>query len=285
VPAILAEMIVTPDPANVPIGLSIQLTATGHYSDGSSEDLTTFSDWSSSDTEIATIESQDDANPGLAHGVAGGQASISAVFDGVLGDATLNVTPAVLETILVTPDPAIVPVGEHIQFAAMGWYSDGSNLDVTEMAGWGSSNTDIATIQTAGDGYPGLAYGVSLGQVTIAANLDGIVGDAGLTVGTGTSVPESPDEALRPFGAFPNPFNPQTTVQFSLPESGIARLDVYDTNGRRVRTLLEGFLGAGVHTVDWDGKDDSGSELSSGLYFSCLKTEAGLRVGKLTLIR
>jgi len=59
--------------------------------------------------------------------------------------------------------------------------------------------------------------------------------------------------ALHP--AYPNPFNPLTTIQFDLPEDGEVSLKVYDLKGREVARLVNGFLPAGYHTVTWDAGD------------------------------
>ena len=70
--------------------------------------------------------------------------------------------------------------------------------------------------------------------------------------------------ALHP--AAPNPFNPSTTLRFSVAEAGAARLAVYDTNGRWVRGLVDGYRPAGQHAVVWNGTDDSGRPVASGVY-------------------
>jgi len=66
--------------------------------------------------------------------------------------------------------------------------------------------------------------------------------------------------------AYPNPFNPNTTIRFGLPEAAPTRLVVYDILGREVRQLVEGTLEAGYHNVVWYGRDASGREVPSGLY-------------------
>ncbi len=65
----------------------------------------------------------------------------------------------------------------------------------------------------------------------------------------------------------PNPFNPQTTVSFDLPESGAATLVVYNAAGQPVRTLVQTSLEAGAHQVRWDGLTDAGTSMPSGVYF------------------
>ncbi len=64
----------------------------------------------------------------------------------------------------------------------------------------------------------------------------------------------------------PNPFNPQTDLAFEIAEPGRARLVIHDAAGRRVRTLLDAELPAGLHTRAWDGRDDAGRRVSSGAY-------------------
>ncbi|MHB9029532.1 MAG: two-component regulator propeller domain-containing protein, partial [Candidatus Latescibacterota bacterium] len=75
---------------------------------------------------------------------------------------------------------------------------------------------------------------------------------------------------------YPNPFNPSTTISFSLPSTGKATLSVYSISGQKVRELVLGYLPAGVHSVVWDGRDDHGNSVSSGVYISRL--ESGGRV-------
>jgi ligand-binding sensor domain-containing protein len=68
----------------------------------------------------------------------------------------------------------------------------------------------------------------------------------------------------------PNPFNSSSLIRFFLPSSGKARLAVYDITGRKVRDLVSGSLIAGDHSVSWNGLDDSGRQVSSGVYFARL---------------
>jgi hypothetical protein len=72
---------------------------------------------------------------------------------------------------------------------------------------------------------------------------------------------------------YPNPFNPTTVIQYALPKASFVKIEVYNVLGQRVRTLLEEPQELGYRTIQWDGKDDSGIEVSSGVYF--YKIEAG----------
>jgi hypothetical protein len=79
-----------------------------------------------------------------------------------------------------------------------------------------------------------------------------------------------PDDAMGRFGLLqnaPNPFNPKTTIAFSLPEANDVRLEIYDVAGRKVTTLVDERLGAGDHRVEWNGVASTGDRVASGVYF------------------
>jgi hypothetical protein len=83
----------------------------------------------------------------------------------------------------------------------------------------------------------------------------------------------------------PNPFNPETDISYNLPEDCMVKLVVYNMLGQRVRVLVEEQQTAGLKTVHWDGKDDNGNELASGVYFSRLKAANHVEAKKMILMR
>jgi hypothetical protein len=84
----------------------------------------------------------------------------------------------------------------------------------------------------------------------------------------------------------PNPFNPSTTISFSLPDRAPAGLLVYDPAGRLVRTLVRDEpLSAGAHRFVWDGRDDRGAEAASGIYLYRLESGSRIETRKMILIR
>lgn len=83
----------------------------------------------------------------------------------------------------------------------------------------------------------------------------------------------------------PNPFNPSTTIGFSLPAGSVAELAVFDLSGRRVRTVLDGALAGGDHRVWWDGRNDDGKPVPSGVYFYRLHAGGETITRKMTLLR
>ncbi len=82
--------------------------------------------------------------------------------------------------------------------------------------------------------------------------------------------------------ASPNPFNPETTLQYTIPQPENVRIDVYDITGRRVKTLVNSRRAAGTYSIRWNGRNESGQYVSSGMYFARL--EAGKLVAKQKLI-
>jgi len=108
-----------------------------------------------------------------------------------------------------------------------------------------------------------------------------------LAIGGATGVGDGPPAtAIAGLAGWPNPFNPRTMVRFDLPRAGRVELAVFDLQGRRVRTLLAGNAAAGPHEVLWQGDDDAGRTLPSGVYLARLRGPGGTAAErKLTLVR
>ena len=83
----------------------------------------------------------------------------------------------------------------------------------------------------------------------------------------------------------PNPFNPRTRIEFDIPRTCLVELRVFDLRGRLVRNLMEAELSAGRHAVDWDGRDDEGRFLGSGVYLYRLQAGRDEITRSLTLVR
>ncbi|GAB5521504.1 MAG: hypothetical protein RhofKO_37550 [Rhodothermales bacterium] len=85
--------------------------------------------------------------------------------------------------------------------------------------------------------------------------------------------------------AYPNPFSGSTTMPYYLPESGVARMVVYDMLGRSVAVLAEGMHEQGAHSVDWNGQDASRHDVSPGLYVYRLESENHTMSRTIVLVR
>ncbi len=84
---------------------------------------------------------------------------------------------------------------------------------------------------------------------------------------------------------FPNPFNPSTRIPFELTRGGRVALAVYDVAGRRVRAVLDRELPAGLHEAEWDGKDDAGRAVASGVYFYRMRAGAQTETRRMVLVK
>jgi hypothetical protein len=86
-------------------------------------------------------------------------------------------------------------------------------------------------------------------------------------------------------GNYPNPFNPETTVSFSLKNSSKVSVDIYNILGQKVKTLVNDQLNAGNHSYRWNGKDDSGHSVSSGIYFYKMNAGSYTATAKMVLMK
>jgi len=100
---------------------------------------------------------------------------------------------------------------------------------------------------------------------------------------TVSGAPASTELAIRK--AFPNPFNPSTKIEFSVPKEAPTSVRVYDVHGRSVATLIDKSLSPGVYRVSWNGKNDRGEAQSSGVYFAQVRSGASRQSVRLTMLK
>jgi hypothetical protein len=185
-PATLVSIQVTPPTPSVASGLSQQFTATGIYTDNSTQNLTTTATWATTTPSVATV-SNAAGSQGLATSANPGSAGISASLGGVSNSATLAVTPATLVSIAVTPGNSTIPKGLTAQMAATGTYTDHSTQDLTTKVTFSSATPTVATISNAA-GSQGLATSASVGSTIIAATLGAASGTTTLSIGAAALV-------------------------------------------------------------------------------------------------
>lgn len=167
---------IEPPEATVKVGETAQFRAIAMFSDGSEQDVTTDATWSVSDQSVAST------NAGNATGLAPGQVTVTASWQGLSATAALTVveeatkTPVCLE---VRPAEATIKVNETAQYRAYVVYSDGSEEEVTTKCTWAVSDASVAEINSSG-----LATGLKAGQVDVIAHLESLdmTGQAKLTV-------------------------------------------------------------------------------------------------------
>ncbi|AXR66998.1 Ig-like domain-containing protein [Leptospira mayottensis] len=170
-PAIVS-VAVTPSNPSIAKGLTCQFKATATYTDNSTEDVTSMVSWSSSDSNKALV-GNDILSGGLATAIATGSSKITARYENLSGSSTLNVTPATLTSIEVTPIFSSVAKGLTEQFTATGIYSDKSTQDLTRVVTWISSNSSRVAIENTAD-KKGLALASTLGSSNITATYNSI---------------------------------------------------------------------------------------------------------------
>jgi hypothetical protein len=107
-----------------------------------------------------------------------------------------------------------------------------------------------------------------------------------IQVGSPTDVPGGPPGRVVALEQnAPNPFNPATTIRYTLPRDGQTSLRVYDVRGRLVRSLLEGAQAAGAYEILWDGRDNGGAAVSSGMYVYRLRAAGETHQRSMMLVR
>ncbi len=179
-PAALVSIAITPPTPSIVLGTTQQMTATGTYTDNSTQNLTTQVTWASATTSVATISNAAGSN-GLATSVAAGSSSITAAMGGITSaPVTLTVTPATLVSIAVTSIRPKIALGITRQLTATGTYTDNSTQDLTSTATWLSSAPSNLSISNAA-GSQGQASGLATGSASVSASV-GTVTSPSLTL-------------------------------------------------------------------------------------------------------
>jgi uncharacterized protein YjdB len=186
VPVTLLSIAVTPPTSTLQIGATRGLAVTATYSDNTTADVTSASDYVSATPAVATV-----AGFGVITGVAAGSSTITASYKGLNASASATVVAATLTGIAVTPATASIGATASQQFIATATYSDNSTGNITSTAPWTSSNTVVATVLNTG-----VATGLTAGTTTITATSGGKSGSALLTVTAAPPLPAAAPVAL-----------------------------------------------------------------------------------------
>ena len=203
--AILSSIAIIPlSPDNLPIGSTQQFTAMGTYSDNSTAAITSQVDWTSSNTDKATIVD----GTGIATGVAEGTTDITAAMSGTTSNTIiLTVVAKTLSSITVAPVTPTITEGTTITFNATGTYTDSSTDDLTALVAWSSSDTTIAAAPNSN----GTTSALAMGFTEIRASYGGVT-SAAVTL-TVNAAPVTPGLPAADFGS--GIYNGTTTVQLT----------------------------------------------------------------------
>ena len=145
-------------------------------------------------------------------------------------------------------------------------------------------------LQVTKEGFSSLFNGnVSVLEQAVPIELNGMVNINFTLPAIGSTPVSDEDKSSLPksvtlLGNYPNPFNPETMITFSIPEMMDVTLKVYNISGELVKVLADGPVSFGMHRVTWDGRNSAGQLVTSGLYFYRLSSPKGVYVGKMVLV-
>ncbi|MGI4757263.1 MAG: beta strand repeat-containing protein, partial [Janthinobacterium lividum] len=194
--AALSSISITPSDLDLAAGLSSQLTATGTFTDGSTQDLTASLTWTSSNPAVASV-----SPTGNVVVASVGSAIITANNGSVAAQVTVNGSSAVITAIAVSPASANLAAGQTQQFLATATLSDSSQQDVTASVHWSVGDPSKATVSDSNDSK-GLVTALHFGSTAVLATANGVSGSANLAVqnATLTSISITPSTLSIPAG-------------------------------------------------------------------------------------
>jgi hypothetical protein len=146
----------------------------------------------------------------------------------------------------------------------------------------GESQTQ-GTVAAGGVAFVPLGAGIT----TVSPSIPGFIAlEKDVKVTSPPTGVDTPDAFRLALGQnYPNPFNPSTTIRFTLPEAGPVSLVIYDVAGRRVAELVNGSMARGATEVRWNGVNDRGASVGTGVYFYRLTTNTGTITRKMLLLK
>jgi hypothetical protein len=195
--AALTTLQIDPVDPNVGVGVMLTFTATGIYSDGTKVDLTSQVTWQSSAPNVVPIDAT-----GNAVSKQVGTSVITATDGMLVAESTVSVTTASLQSLAITPGLSTASVGGTVAFKAIGTFSDGTMIDLTDSVTWSATPTGIVSISNAA-GTAGTATALEVGSATILATSGTVVSKAVITVSAATleAISIAPSTASVPVGA------------------------------------------------------------------------------------
>jgi uncharacterized protein YjdB len=239
-PGLLVSIAVTPASPSVPLDTTLQLVATGTYTDGTTGDITQSSMWNSTTASVAVANAPGPAGQVTALSLGTSVVSATDPTTSITGQTTVIAAPAVLESLRITPATVSLLAGQTQQLTATGTMSDGTTVGYTGTVTWTSSASSVyvSTGSSAGDG---LAIGVSIGSATVTATdpTTGVTTSVPVTVALNTN-----DDAAQEYSAYVNPVGDWSYGWESAPGAGFT----LDTSG---------YNSHGASTDYWS--DDDGS--------------------------
>lgn len=248
-PVALQRITVSPQDISVIRGTVGQFNAIGFYSDGSEQDITLSAIWTSLNTSVGSVVATG-AQAGSAYAINPGMTTITAELLSFSASSIVNVTAPQLESIRVTPEDPSVPLGLTQVFSAIGYFSDGTAQDISKLAAWTSSDSNVAELNPR---LAGSAMTVTSGVTSIVASFQGISSSSELTVVAPSlisisitpvqiSLPRNLDFNYQAFGNYSNSIEVDITesVTWSSLDASIATISNGIGSEGRTHTLSGG---------------------------------------------
>jgi hypothetical protein len=172
IPALaIGSIAIMPANASSPKGIPLLFTLTATFADNSTQDVTSAGTWSTSNSNVAVM------NGATAITLGTGSTVVTAQFDGLKAGTTFQVTPPIVEGVIVKPNTPNLPLGLDLQFSAIGTMSDNTEQNLSSLVTWTSSRTGVATVNSSG-----LASSHAQGSSIISATYSNITASGALNV-------------------------------------------------------------------------------------------------------
>ncbi len=166
--------------------------------------------------------------------------------------------------------------------------SDGGSISPSVPGSWFNKGVTITINATPEEGY---AFSQWSGSINTTNNPVATIMDKAKSViahfHKTTDISENTDfpNEFKLGQNYPNPFNPETTIEYQIPASGHIKLEICNTKGQTIRILVDSYQKAGTYQTIWNGRDDSGYMVSSGIYYYILKNDTQIKIKKLLFIK
>ena len=237
--ATLSWLELNPDSVQLAKGTRHQLALIGHYSDGSTQDVSEQANWIITDNSIASLPDPLTADNLWLTGLTVGSTQLSVSLGAVNTQIDVDVTAASLVQLIISPDTPDLPLGTTLQLSALGLYSDGHNQDLTQQVSWNSTDSGILGVDESG-----LIQPLSIGSTTVTATLAGIssnrtvnISDALLTSielsAVSNNLPLGNSQPLLALGHYSDGSLQNITEQVTWQSTPVDRLAISNAAGSR----------------------------------------------------
>jgi|SaaInlStandDraft_4_1057021.scaffolds.fasta_scaffold16897_1 hypothetical protein len=172
---------------------------------------------------------------------------------------------------------------------------DYENINLVDVLTLPSLTTIYGNTGNADNGYPGItifdnylwvSYYSSHADTYALTNSDIYIAQISIDMNLSTDNKDNINtDNFNLYQNYPNPFNSVTTIPFYVEEKSIISLDIFDLKGRLIRTFLSKEYATGLHTINWDGTDENGNSIPSGLYFYSLESSNKIELKKITILK